>query len=72
MEHPAEYFNIRRGASLEQRKVEPGLIDQLVEERVEARTAKDWQRADDIRQQLEDMDIQLEDRPDGTVWKFKD
>jgi cysteinyl-tRNA synthetase len=44
-------------------------IDALVDERNEARTAKDWGRADEIRDQLSEMGIELVDGPDGTTWK---
>ena len=45
-------------------------IDQLVEERNEARRRKDFAKADAIRKKLEEQGIILEDRPDGTTrWK---
>lgn len=44
-------------------------IQALVAERSEARSRKDWQRADEIRAQLEKMGILLEDKADGTHWK---
>ena len=46
-------------------------IDKMVRERSDARKSKDWERADEIRKQLEQMNIILEDGPDGTVWKIK-
>jgi cysteinyl-tRNA synthetase len=39
----------------------------LVDERNEARREKDWARADEIRKQLADAGVILEDRPDGTT-----
>jgi len=39
----------------------------LVEERNEARRQKNWARADEIRRQLTDLGVILEDRPDGTT-----
>lgn len=42
-----------------------------IEERKKARANKDWERADRIRKELEELGILLEDRPDGTVWKVK-
>lgn len=44
-------------------------IDALLEERIEARKARNFQRADEIRDQLKDMNIILEDTPQGTRWK---
>ena len=45
------------------------LIDQLIEERNKARRQKDFARADEIRDQLQDMGISLEDVADGTRWR---
>jgi cysteinyl-tRNA synthetase len=52
-------------------KLSPEEIDQLIQERSEARKNKDWNRADAIRQQLLDLDILLEDTPKGTIWRVK-
>src|SRR5699024_393362 len=40
-------------------------IDELIKEREEARTNKDYQRADDIRDLLKEKDILLEDTAQG-------
>ena len=45
------------------------LIDQLIEERNEARKQKNFARADEIRDQLQGMGISLEDVADGTRWR---
>jgi cysteinyl-tRNA synthetase len=42
-------------------------INKLVEERAEARRQKNWARSDEIRKQLADAGVILEDRPDGTA-----
>jgi len=47
------------------------LIAQLIEERAEAKKAKDFARADAIRLQLETDGIELRDGPEGTTWKRK-
>lgn len=44
-------------------------IQQLVDERTTAKLAKNYPVADQIRQQLADAGIMLEDTPDGTRWK---
>jgi cysteinyl-tRNA synthetase len=52
-------------------KITPEEIERLIEERVQARKNKDWARADAIRKELADLDILLEDKPQGTVWRVK-
>lgn len=47
-------------------------IDALIEERTAARKAKDWAKADAIRDQLTAMGIILEDTPAGIRWKRAD
>ena len=49
--------------------LDDALIDQLIAERNAARKARDFARADEIRNQLQAMDISLEDVADGTRWR---
>jgi cysteinyl-tRNA synthetase len=44
-------------------------IEALVAERAAAKKARDFARADSIRQDLKDRGIALEDGPDGTNWR---
>jgi len=44
-------------------------VDRLIAERQAARDRRDFARADEIRQQLLGMGIQLDDTKDGTRWK---
>jgi cysteinyl-tRNA synthetase len=44
-------------------------IDRLVAERTEAKKAKDWKRADAIRDELKAKGVVLEDGPSGTAWR---
>ncbi len=46
-------------------------IDALVHARVAARAAKDWGRADELRDELAALDIVVEDTPQGPRWKRK-
>ena len=46
-------------------------IDALIAERTEARKTKNWARADEIRNQLTEMGIVLEDTPQGVKWHRK-
>jgi cysteinyl-tRNA synthetase len=45
------------------------LIQQLIETREKLRQAREWQKADLIRNRLIDLGVALEDTPKGTVWK---
>lgn len=44
-------------------------IEQLIAERAQAKKDKNWARADQIRADLKQMGIVLEDTPNGTIWK---
>ena len=44
-------------------------IEQMIAARRQARAAKDWPRADQIRQQLEADGVILEDQGDATTWR---
>ncbi len=46
-----------------------GLVKLLIEMRAEARRAKDFSRADEIRDRLAALGVALEDRVDGTTWR---
>ncbi len=50
---------------------EDGLIRMLVDMRAQARADRDWAASDRIRDQLKDLGVVLEDRADGTIWKFE-
>ncbi len=43
----------------------------MINDRAEARKTKDWDKADQIRKKLEDLNIVLKDRPGGTIWEVK-
>lgn len=44
-------------------------IEQLINERIAARKAKDFDRSDQIRDELKEQGIILEDTPQGTRWR---
>ena len=43
-------------------------IEAMIDERITARDNKDWSRADDIRDELLEMGIEIKDGPEGTSW----
>ncbi|EDH6140731.1 cysteine--tRNA ligase, partial [Salmonella enterica subsp. enterica serovar Agona] len=46
-------------------------IEALIQQRLDARKAKDWAAADAARDRLAEMGIILEDGPQGTTWRRK-
>ncbi len=63
------FFEERASSQLQKMAVSAEAIDALVAERAAARKNKDWKRADEIRDQLEQTGIHLEDKGDETQWK---
>jgi len=51
--------------------VEAHRVEALLQERAEAREAGDYDRADAIRDTLDDMGVEVHDGPDGTTWQRK-
>jgi cysteinyl-tRNA synthetase len=51
--------------------LDEGRIDRLIEERAEARRTRNFKRADEIRTEIEQLGAVLEDKPGGTVWRWK-
>ena len=46
------------------------LIDLLLEIRQDARNQKDWDTSDKIRDRLKALNVEIQDTPQGTTWKF--
>lgn len=67
---PDEYLESKR-SSKKPGDLTPEEIEILIEERNNARSEKNWNRADQIRNELYEKGIVLEDKPEGTVWKVK-
>ncbi len=53
------------------RKMDAAEIEAMIEKRKTAREQKDYQKADQIRQALAQKGVVLEDRKQGTVWKYQ-
>lgn len=47
------------------------LVELLIQLRADLRKAKQYELGDKIRASLLELNIQLEDKPDGTIWKMK-
>ncbi|HVU00138.1 MAG TPA: cysteine--tRNA ligase [Polyangiaceae bacterium] len=64
------YQERTRARRLALRKLDEKTIDAKVTERVEARKAKDFARADAVRAELAALGIELHDGPTGTSWSI--
>jgi cysteinyl-tRNA synthetase len=45
-------------------------IEALIAERLTARAQKNWARSDEIRNELQQLGVAIEDGPEGTVWRL--
>jgi len=70
-EDPESYLNGRKKVGLKKLTVSEEEILRLIDRRNAARKEKNWKRADEIRNDLLDQGIILEDSPSGTMWKVK-
>ncbi|MBI2388209.1 MAG: cysteine--tRNA ligase [Deltaproteobacteria bacterium] len=68
---PTRYQSRTRAQRLALLGVSEADVEAKVEDRVQARKAKDFARADAIRGELEGMGVELFDGPAGTTWKVK-
>ncbi|MBU4316068.1 MAG: cysteine--tRNA ligase [Proteobacteria bacterium] len=69
---PRDYFESQKTRAVEKKNLDVSEIESLIQKRAEARKEKDWKKADIFRQKLSDLNIVIEDRADGTIWKIKD
>ena len=52
-------------------KVDHDYIEKLIQQRAQAKLQKDYQRADDLRNEIDSLGVVLEDTANGTVWRIK-
>ena len=57
--------------SIKNKNLDEDKINILIAERLEAKKIKDFERADQIRQELLDMNIEIKDGSQGTEWSIK-
>ena len=59
------------GIGLTSGDIDKDKVESLIKDREEARLSKNFDRADQIRTELSDMGIEIEDTPEGTIWRSK-
>jgi cysteinyl-tRNA synthetase len=67
-ESPSAYFGKKKAQRLSAMGITPDEVEKMLQERRDARKAKDWAKADQIRDRLAQISIVIKDRPDGTIW----
>jgi cysteinyl-tRNA synthetase len=65
-EDPETYL---QGSGDDQDGLDTARIEAMIQQRLEARSKKDWGEADRIRDELKDAGVVLEDGPEGTTWR---
>ena len=53
-------------------RIDEKLVNELLDERNDARNRKDWAKADEIRDRLNELNIEIVDSKEGASWKLKD
>jgi len=70
-EEPLTHMRKEQEKILQTLAITPGDIDRLIQERTDARAEKQWARADEIRDQLLALGIELKDDSAGTTWQVR-
>ena len=68
-EEPAAFMEHKKDRHLKEMGITRQWVEDAIRERLEARKAKDWARADAIRDDLRSKGIVLMDTPNGTQWE---
>ncbi len=69
---PRTYLAARRERLVKRCSLDVARVETMIADRITARGAKDWKRADDIRAELTALGVELHDSPQGTEWSVQD
>jgi len=69
---PKAYLSARRDRLVAKRGIDASRVQALIDERTNARKAKDFARADAIRGELTGLGVEVLDTPAGTDWRVSD
>ena len=67
---PIEAIRDRRALAAHRKGIDPGWVEERIRERLAARKAKDFARADGIRAELAAKGVELRDAATGTDWRI--
>jgi len=68
---PIEYLKALDDRLLSVKNIKRSDVDSLIEQRRAAREEKNWDAADKIREQLDQIGIVVLDSPEGTTWEVQ-
>jgi cysteinyl-tRNA synthetase len=68
---PVVYIKTKQAKLIKEMGVKQAEVEQLIQQRTEARKNKDWSRSDEIRDILLAMHVELQDGSTGTKWTVK-
>jgi cysteinyl-tRNA synthetase len=69
---PADYLAARRDRLVAKRGLDVAEVKRLLDARAAARSAKEWTRADEVRNQLIALGVEVLDTPQGTDWRVQE
>jgi cysteinyl-tRNA synthetase len=69
---PITWLQAHRHRRCQAHCIDEAIVEARIAERLEARRAKDFRRADDIREALKQTGIEVMDTPRGTTWRVSD
>jgi len=70
-ENPVEYLESVKRKRIARHGIDERYIEGKIAERAQARREKDFDRADEIREELKRRGIEVKDTPEGTEWEVK-
>jgi cysteinyl-tRNA synthetase len=71
VEDPTRHAEALQEKRIKELGLDSAMIENLIQQRNEARQEKDWARGDAIRDELLAKGVELKDGPEGTTWKVK-
>lgn len=67
---PKVWLVQRRDMKAARMGLDIGAVENLLSNRIKARTKKDWAAADQIREELSELGVTVQDGPTGSTWSF--